>query len=335
MFESLNDLKEFNKKNSTKFAEKIFHSLQFVSTDVLNANLIGLIWCPNQTDFYCNPFILSQFLLLKPNSINTNFRNSGFTLIDTSLTELSKNYSFLKDERRWKRRRYCLGEFNSSSSSKSISLLEKSFQMVEMFKSSNSSPEIQAPMFKFSLKLTSDKTFENLILNSWNYLFLNVEFIHINQLIKEICKYILKDSIEFKSIETLLPSFFDNLNLITYKDFERFCSFFGLIPQISNNLLQLIDFNSDNPKFYSWFSINDFSNFSWYLTFSKFNSLFLLNNNNQKYFISFNPLINKSFQLIHPNLGLLQSNSLNDLIFNQLNLNYPEYISFIEYDFDL
>ena len=207
--------------------------------------------------------------------------------------------------------------------------------MVEMFKSSNSSPEIQAPMFKFSLKLTSDKTFENLILNSWNYLFLNVEFIHINQLIKEICKYILKDSIEFKSIETLLPSFFDNLNLITYKDFERFCSFFGLIPQISNNLLQLIDFNSDNPKFYSWFSINDFSNFSWYLTFSKFNSLFLLNNNNQKYFISFNPLINKSFQLIHPNLGLLQSNSLNDLIFNQLNLNYPEYISFIEYDFDL
>ena len=70
-----------------KFASKILATLKFVENHESYTGTIGICWCQDGRHFLCNSKILGNFLSLKSNSINTNFREHGFTICQHSQAE--------------------------------------------------------------------------------------------------------------------------------------------------------------------------------------------------------------------------------------------------------
>lgn len=70
-----------NKKVRLRFVTKIFRALKYTREHPEHINIVGAAWCANGEHFVANSSILGAFLNLKPNSINTNFRDHGFQII--------------------------------------------------------------------------------------------------------------------------------------------------------------------------------------------------------------------------------------------------------------
>ena len=70
-------------KAKTKFCVKLCRALKLVLENPDDAAIIGLRWCPDNVHFFCNARIFADFLGIKLNTINSNFRVHGFS-IDTS-----------------------------------------------------------------------------------------------------------------------------------------------------------------------------------------------------------------------------------------------------------
>lgn len=85
-------------KAKTKFCVKLCRALKLVLENPDDATTIGLRWCPDNVHFFCNARIFADFLGIKLNTINSNFRVYGFS-IDTSSPY---DPGFLPDAKSWK-----------------------------------------------------------------------------------------------------------------------------------------------------------------------------------------------------------------------------------------
>ncbi|OHT00621.1 hypothetical protein TRFO_32686 [Tritrichomonas foetus] len=113
--EKSNDINKIPQK--TRFCKKI---LQLLNTTKKNPAIIpkvGLAWCLDGCHFICNSSILSKYLNIKSNSINTNFREHCFQIATgTTIENITREFGFLPDSRNWKKRRNPKYSFNINTS---------------------------------------------------------------------------------------------------------------------------------------------------------------------------------------------------------------------------
>jgi hypothetical protein len=82
--EELNHLKSLVNKSTgpgLTFAVKIYRILEFVKHHPDACEITGLIWTKLPAIFLVNNQLLTVFLGIKCNSINTNFREHGFEIV--------------------------------------------------------------------------------------------------------------------------------------------------------------------------------------------------------------------------------------------------------------
>ena len=119
MYESLS-LEDFKNSLLTeenggkiKFAVKIFRCLQYAEKHPDLIPKIGACWYSNGSCFASNSMILGDFLKIKPNTINTNYRWHGFQKIDQIPNNLSAKCPTISDIRNWKIRKSKSYAFNN------------------------------------------------------------------------------------------------------------------------------------------------------------------------------------------------------------------------------
>jgi hypothetical protein len=101
------------------FGVKLHRLLEHTKTHREDAGIIGLIWTKQPGVFLANNLLLTSFLGIKMNSVNTNFREHGFVQVKTTpmtsqkLTELTE--VSLPDERHWKKLRQSLLVYTQES----------------------------------------------------------------------------------------------------------------------------------------------------------------------------------------------------------------------------
>lgn len=106
-FQTLEELRGFigrEQSSRVKFATKLFHVLSFSRSHPGSLMLLGASWCRDGAQFICHSGIMSAFLGLKANSINTNFRDHGFEIVRSSLGELTREFPCLPANNNWKKR---------------------------------------------------------------------------------------------------------------------------------------------------------------------------------------------------------------------------------------
>ena len=105
---SFDELKNFLcSSQKLKFCLKLYYCLNFVDKHNETRDLIGVEWDKDGTSFFCNSFILGNFLDLKQNSINTNLRAHGFQVENLTNSEMEKY-----GKKQWKKRRSNVTNFN-------------------------------------------------------------------------------------------------------------------------------------------------------------------------------------------------------------------------------
>lgn len=104
-----------NNRNKPKFCVKILRLLKETLNDEKKIPDIGLSWCEDGTHFVCNSQILGNYLNLKSNSINTNFRAHSFQIENINFDDLQKMFGNLPDLKNWKMRRAINYSFNYKS----------------------------------------------------------------------------------------------------------------------------------------------------------------------------------------------------------------------------
>jgi hypothetical protein len=102
-------------KSRVKFAVKLLKALERTSTDPELIPQVGIAWCSDGRHFIANPRILGGYLGLKPNSINANFRDHGFTICDCPVNQIIANFGNIPDPQNWRKRFHAEGEFTRTS----------------------------------------------------------------------------------------------------------------------------------------------------------------------------------------------------------------------------
>ncbi|OHT12543.1 hypothetical protein TRFO_17593 [Tritrichomonas foetus] len=103
-----------------KFAAKLFLTLQFTQKFPTLISITGACWLKDGVRFIANSQIFGQFIGLKPNSVNANFRSHFFKMHQYSASEISKEFSLLKDPRNYKVRSNLTYHFSLSSTLKQV-----------------------------------------------------------------------------------------------------------------------------------------------------------------------------------------------------------------------
>ena len=118
-FETVEQLKEYlNSDTSTrrmKFAVRVFYVLQRTKQHPDEMMKTGAIWCHDGIHFICNSQLLGEFLLIKPNTINTNFRSHSFTIENNQPPAIISEFPMLRDIRNWRKRYNPYYQFTANS----------------------------------------------------------------------------------------------------------------------------------------------------------------------------------------------------------------------------
>ena len=125
--QKLENLREQVAKNSKfggsqKFSLKVWYCLHFTQQFPEYVNIIGIVWRKDNNHFLVNSDIFGSFLNLKPNSINTNFRDHGFVIVPLSSRLISEEFPNLGKSRNWKQRVNVISSFCSTTD---ISIIAK------------------------------------------------------------------------------------------------------------------------------------------------------------------------------------------------------------------
>lgn len=105
-------------RNKPKFCVKILQLLTLTSQNRKLIPSAGIAWCDDGNRFICNSQILGNYLNLKSNSINTNFRAHHFAIENASIEDIQKLYPDLPDIKNWKVRRNTTYVFNHQTTEK-------------------------------------------------------------------------------------------------------------------------------------------------------------------------------------------------------------------------
>jgi hypothetical protein len=103
------------------FMVKVLRALHFEKDHPDSANVIGTFWTDDTGSFVTNAKILSEFLQVKPNSINANFREHGFTTPQSVDFEQLRRFRTIfqryasVDKHAWKQRKHRTDAFKSTT----------------------------------------------------------------------------------------------------------------------------------------------------------------------------------------------------------------------------
>lgn len=127
-FNSVKNLETYLRENPQriKFPTKIYLVLNFTKKFPNAVNQCGAAWCDDNIHFISNATILGQLLHLKPNSINTNFRDHNFQINANTITHIPKRIPQLVSPNNWKIRSHIAGGFTAMSTYEDIENLQKS-----------------------------------------------------------------------------------------------------------------------------------------------------------------------------------------------------------------
>ncbi|EAY20472.1 hypothetical protein TVAG_110850 [Trichomonas vaginalis G3] len=107
-FNTSAELKEFlnssQNERRMKFAVRVFYVLQWTTSHPEAVQDTGAIWCKNGYYFICNSTLIGEFLNIRPNTINTNFRSHLFTIELSQPQLLLAEFPMIKDTRNWRKR---------------------------------------------------------------------------------------------------------------------------------------------------------------------------------------------------------------------------------------
>ena len=106
-------------KARVRFVTKIFRALSYTREHPEEISQVGAAWCADGVHFVSNSTILAQFLNLKPNSINTNFRDHGFVIVGKG--EVGRDLpAGTKDACHWKKRHNREAHFTVNASEQTL-----------------------------------------------------------------------------------------------------------------------------------------------------------------------------------------------------------------------
>ena len=127
-----------------KFAVKILRCLQYTNLHPESLPIIGATWYLDGTTFTSNSQILGDFLKIKPNTINTNFRWHGFKKVEAAISDITRKFPNIPDARNWKVRRSSNYTFNSSST-------DDDAKKIPCYAPTRQDPAAQVPQFAVNL----------------------------------------------------------------------------------------------------------------------------------------------------------------------------------------
>ena len=121
---SLHDFRESLNKDpndqKVKFMVKILRCLKYVNLHPEYIEIIGISWSKNANSFISNSKIIGEFLGIKSNTINTNYRSHGLISVDCSSSDISAEFGPLKDLNNWKRKKSKNYSLNKSTSENEV-----------------------------------------------------------------------------------------------------------------------------------------------------------------------------------------------------------------------
>ena len=109
----------------TLYVVRVFYCLQYVKKHPEAMEEVGTSWCENGNYFISNSKKLGDFLSLKSNTINTNFRDHGFKIVGDNAELVKNHFSNLSDRAHWKIRFHELCKFNCDSNIDEVKNIKK------------------------------------------------------------------------------------------------------------------------------------------------------------------------------------------------------------------
>ena len=126
-FKTSEELKKFlNTEQSArrlKFAVRVFYVLQWTKDHPEEMAKTGAMWCKDGFHFVCNSQLLGEFLLIKPNTINTNFRSHSFVIQLSQPHSLLTEFPNMHDIKNWRKRSNPFYSFTINSKESDIVLI--------------------------------------------------------------------------------------------------------------------------------------------------------------------------------------------------------------------
>lgn len=87
-----------------RFAVKLINLLRFQKKHPKSIYQIGIGWCPDGKSFISNSKILGNYLNIRANSVNTNFRINMFQIVDCAVNEFVSTFGNIPDISSWNKR---------------------------------------------------------------------------------------------------------------------------------------------------------------------------------------------------------------------------------------
>ena len=107
-FSTADELKKFLNSDQAarkmKFAVRVFYVLQWTKEHPQEMAKTGAMWCRDGFHFICNSQALGEFLLIKPNTINTNFRSHSFVIELNNSPSTISEFPNMRDIKNWRKR---------------------------------------------------------------------------------------------------------------------------------------------------------------------------------------------------------------------------------------
>lgn len=162
-FQTAEELRYYVTKDSIgsklKFAAKLFIILDFTNHNPLLVNITGTTWLKDGVRFITNSQIFGQFINLRPNSVNANFRSHFFKILHCSSAQIRKEALSLSDPTNYKIRSNLTYHFTISSTMEQINSIPCDMPALQQLKIAHNSPQMNIPDFIYTFLKSGEKEF--------------------------------------------------------------------------------------------------------------------------------------------------------------------------------
>ncbi|KAK8887872.1 hypothetical protein M9Y10_038931 [Tritrichomonas musculus] len=160
-FQTVEELRQYVNKDpigsKLKFAAKLFIILDFTNQNPLSVNVTGTTWLSDGIRFITNSQIFGQFINLRPNSVNANFRSHFFKILHGSSSQIRKEVLTLNDPINYKIRTNMTYHFTISSTMEQINSIPCDMPALQQLKISYNNSETNLPDFVYNFLKKGEK----------------------------------------------------------------------------------------------------------------------------------------------------------------------------------
>ena len=103
--DSVEQLKEYLKQKSFFFPDKVYAALKYSLSHPSDILQTGIFWLNDGESFLCSAEIFAALLGIKPNSVNTNFRERNFKIETLERHDVPESVPIDQRTKKWKKRR--------------------------------------------------------------------------------------------------------------------------------------------------------------------------------------------------------------------------------------